>query len=230
MKWRCCGSMIAASRGADAEEAGVEHLEVVEHAVAAHVVRVVEHAARARRRPRSSSSSRSTRQSSPAATRRHSSSTSARRGSARPCRRWRCRCRPPRPAAIVVGHQLVPRPDRRRVGRARAGASRRGRCRSAPPTAGASPLGGAVAVEQRVEVGGERAHGREAEDVGERERRRRGVAQPAEHLDGEQRVAADVEEVVVAPDGPLELGRSRSRRRGARCRRPAAPWRPGRRR
>ena len=54
-KWRCCGSMIARVARADAEEPGVEHLDVVEHAGAAHVVGVGERRARARRRPRSSS-------------------------------------------------------------------------------------------------------------------------------------------------------------------------------
>ena len=91
--------------------------------------------------------------------------------------------------------------------RAPAGASRRGRCRSARPTAGAALGRGAVAVAA--------ARARWAANVRTVGKRKMSVSasgaavasrQAAEHLDGQQRVAADVEEVVVATDRPLELG------------------------
>ena len=212
---------------ADPEEPGVERLDVVEHAGAAHVVGVVEHRVRARRRPRArrGTGRRGSR-------RRRRRAARARRRSAR---RGTCPAMPTMAMSVsatsagvvsVVGSSVVAlRPRHGLARRAPAGASRRGRYRSgrrrpARPGRRRRSL-------QRAEVGGERADGGEAEDVGQRQRRAGGVAEPAEHLHGEQRVAADVEEVVVAPDRRARARRSRCRRRASRCRRPAARWRPG---
>ena len=227
-KWRCCGSMIAASRGPMPKNPGSNMSTSVEHAVAAHVVgrRRATCAGHARRRS-ARSRSRSTRQSSPAGDalpeRRR---RRVRRGTGPPCRRWRCRSRPgPRLHRRVRLSRSSRHPSPSSLPPRRDSARRRIAPRSVPVGRGRrrprSPLRRPV-PSAAAEVGGERAHGREAEDVGERQRHRRRVGEPAEHLDGEQRVAADVEEVVVAADGRARARRPRCRRRAARRRRPAA--------
>ena len=86
------------------------------------------------------------------------------------------------------------------------------------PARSAGPGGPAPAGELVLDQPGEPGDGRLVEEVAQRRLDAEGVADPGEELGGQQRVAAQVEEVVVDPD-PVDA-------RATRPRSPRAPPRP----